>query len=85
MATPGEYMVLLHKFVSEYGDEYGIFCIGIFGSVAHDQQTGDSDVDILIEAPVLEELLGAPVDIVSKTEYMPSLLKTRVEKEVVYV
>jgi len=71
--------------------------IGIFGSVARDQQTEDSDVDILIEAPVLdllsligikyqlEEMLGTPVDVVRKTEYMPHLLRERVEREVIYV
>ncbi|MBZ4652405.1 MAG: hypothetical protein JG761_1205 [Proteiniphilum sp.] len=97
MATREEYIRLLHKFVSEYGDEYGISRIGIFGSVARDQQTEDSDVDILIEAPVLdllsligikyrlEEMLGTPVDVVRKTEYMPHLLRERVEREVIYV
>jgi predicted nucleotidyltransferase len=97
MVTREEYIRLLRKFVSEYGAEYGISRIGIFGSVARDQQTEDSDVDILVEAPVLdllsligikcqlEEIFGTSVDIVRKTEYMPPLFKTRVEKEVIYV
>lgn len=97
MTTREEYIRLLRKFVSEHGSEYGISRIGIFGSIARGQQTEDSDVDILIEAPVLdllsligikhqlEELLGSSVDIVRKTEYMPEQFRTRVEKEVVYV
>lgn len=97
MATREEYIRLLRKFYAEYGAEYGISRIGIFGSVARGQQTEDSDVDILIEAPKLdllaligikrqlEEMLGSPVDIVRKTEYMPSRFRTRVEKEVIYV
>ena len=97
MTTREEYIRLLRKFVSEHGSEYGISRIGIFGSIARGQQTEDSDVDILIEAPVLdllsligikrqlEELLGSSVDIVRKTEYMPEQFRARVEKEVVYV
>lgn len=37
MATREEYIRLLRNFVSEYGAEYGISRIGIFGSVARDQ------------------------------------------------
>lgn len=97
MATKEDYIRLLRKFVSEHGSEYGISRIGIFGSVARGQQTEDSDVDVLIEAPVLdllslvgikrqlEELFGSPVDVVRKTEYMPQRFKERVEREVVYV
>ncbi|SCD20233.1 Hypothetical protein PSM36_1411 [Proteiniphilum saccharofermentans] len=97
MATREEYIRLLRKFISEHGTEYGISRIGIFGSVARGQQTEDSDVDVLIEAPVLdllsligikrqlEEMLGSPVDIVRKTEYMPTQFRMRVEKEVIYV
>ncbi len=97
MATREEYIKLLRKFVLEHGSEYGISRIGIFGSVARGQQTEDSDVDVLIEAPVLdllsligikhhlEEILGSPVDVVRKTEYMPLQFKNRIEKEVIYV
>ncbi|MFA7494081.1 MAG: nucleotidyltransferase family protein [Proteiniphilum sp.] len=97
MATREEYIRLLRNFVSEYGAEYGISRIGIFGSVARDQQTEGSDVDVLIEAPVLdllslisikhrlEEILGSPVDVVRKTEYMPLQFRSRIEKEVIYV
>lgn len=56
MTTREEYIRLLRKFVSEHGTEYGISRIGIFGSVARGQQTEDSDVDVLIEAPVLDLL-----------------------------
>jgi len=97
MATKEEYIRLLSKFVSEHGLEYGISRLGIFGSVVRGEQTEDSDVDILVEAAVLdlsslvgikrqlEELLGSPVDVVRKTKYMPERFKARVEKEVIYV
>jgi predicted nucleotidyltransferase len=90
------YMRKLRKFAAEHGSEYGISRIGIFGSIARGDDTPDSDVDVLVEAPVLdlitlvtlkyqlEELFGMPVDVVRKTEYMPPRFKSRVEKEVIY-
>ena len=71
--------------------------LGLFGSVVRGEQTAESDIDVLVEAPVLsllslidikyklEEMFGIPVDVVRKTEYMPLPFKERVEKEVVYV
>jgi predicted nucleotidyltransferase len=97
MNTKEQYISLLSRFASEHGAEYGIIRLGIFGSVAREEHRANSDVDVLIEAPALdllmlidiknrlEEVFGAPVDIVPKTEFMPQRLKKRVEKEVFYV
>jgi predicted nucleotidyltransferase len=97
MATREEYIRLLRRFLSEHGSTYGIRRIGIFGSVARGEQTEGSDVDVLVEAPVLdlmsivgikrqlEDLFGSPVDVVRKTDYMPPRFRTRVEREVIYV
>jgi len=97
MQTKDEYLHKLQQFKQQYSSEYGIERIGIFGSVVHGEQTSESDVDVLVEAPVLsllsligikrqlEEMLGVPVDVVRKTDFMPLRFKTRVEKEVVYV
>ena len=92
-----EYMNILQRFKQEHGNEYGITRLGIFGSVAREEQTAESDVDVLVEAPVmslftrmdikerLEEMMGVPVDVVRKTEFMRPRFKARVEKEVIYV
>jgi len=97
MNTRLEYMNILQRFKQEYGDEYGISRIGIFGSVARNEHTEESDVDVLVEAPVLslfsrigikyklEEMMGVSVDVIRKTEYMRPRFKARVEREVVYV
>ena len=97
MDTRVEYMNILQRFKQEHGNEYGITRIGIFGSVARNEHTDESDVDVLVEAPVmslfsrigikqqLEEMMGVPVDVVRKTEFMPPRFKARVEKEVIYV
>jgi len=97
MQTKDEYLHKLQQFKQLYSSEYGIERIGIFGSVVRGEQTSESDVDVLVEAPILsllsligikrrlEEMLGVPVDVVRKTDYMPLRFKARVEKEVVYV
>lgn len=70
--------------------KYGLKSIAIFGSYARNQQTMDSDVDILVEfnrpvgiefidlADELEQLLSIKVDLVSKDglkiKYMHSIV-----------
>jgi predicted nucleotidyltransferase len=97
MDTQVKYMNVLQRFKQQYGNEYGITRIGIFGSVARGEQTAESDVDVLVEAPELdlfslagihrklEEMMGVPVDVVRKTEYMRPRFKARIENEVIYV
>ena len=97
MDTRLEYMNILQRFKQEYGAEYGITSIGIFGSVARGEHTQESDVDVLVEAPEmdlftsikvrrqLEDLMGIPVDLVAKSEFMRPRFRARVEKEVIYV
>ena len=97
MDTRLEYINILQRFKQEYGAEYGITSIGIFGSVARGEHTQESDVDVLVEAPVmslftrmdikewLEKMMGVPVDVVRKSKFMRPRFKARVEKEVVYV
>ena len=97
MNTRVEYMSILQRFKQVHGNEYGITRIGIFGSVAREEQTIESDVDVLVEAPELdlfsrigikhqlEEMMGVPVDVVGKSEYMRPRFKARIDKEVIYV
>lgn len=96
MTTQETYINKLRSFIAEYGATYGIERMGIFGSVARNEHTAESDLDILVEAPVmsllalvsiknkLEELFKQPVDVVRKTNYMPPRFKARVESEVIY-
>jgi len=91
------FLELLKESKQEYANRYGITRIGIFGSVARDEQTENSDVDICIEAPPmglfmfsglylsLEELLGVPVDIVRMHKNLNPRLKKRIEKDIIYV
>lgn len=78
-------------------DEFGIVRIGVFGSVARDEITDISDVDVVVELDrpdlftligikqELEELLHRSVDVVRYREGMNGYLKRRIEQEAVYV
>ena len=77
--------------------EFGVARIGIFGSVVHGTQDADSDIDILVEfdRPTgfvgfmrlekrLAELLGMPVDLVTRKALKPHIGR-RILQEVRYV
>ena len=78
-------------------DEFGIVRIGVFGSVARDEITDISDVDVVVELDrpdlltlvgikqELEDLLHRSVDVVRYRERMNAYLKRRIEQEAVYV
>lgn len=78
-------------------DEFGIIRIGVFGSVARDEMTDISDVDVVVELDrpdlltlvgikqELEESLHRSVDLVRYRESMNAYLKQRIEQEAVYV
>ncbi len=75
----------------------GVKTLAVFGSVARDEARPDSDVDILVEFQgsatfngymdlefFLEDLLGRPVDLVTRKSIRPRL-KTQIESEALYV
>ena len=78
-------------------EKYGVTRIGIFGSVARDDASEQSDVDIVYEMSrpnlftvvhlknELERILHCPVDLVRYRERMNPLLKKRLERDSVYV
>ena len=49
MKTVTEYISLLRDYMQKNAGKYGISRMGIFGSVARNEQTETSDVDIYIE------------------------------------
>ncbi|MDD2954116.1 MAG: nucleotidyltransferase domain-containing protein [Parabacteroides sp.] len=97
MKSRQEIIALLRDFKMRQGEKYGILRMGIFGSLARNQQTESSDVDIYYEGEArglfslshlkneLEELLGSPVDIIRLRDRMNELLRKRIEKEGIYV
>jgi predicted nucleotidyltransferase len=76
---------------------FGVTQIALFGSIARDCATAESDVDVLVafEGPAtsaryfgvqfyLEDLLGRPVDLVTDKALRPEL-RPYVEREAIHV
>jgi uncharacterized protein len=77
-------------------ENLGVKSLAVFGSIARNEATLESDVDILVEyeGPVtfdgfmetksyLEKILGRSVDLVTKQALRPSL-RPSIEREAVY-
>ena len=96
MKTREDYMAILRKYRTLKSDIYGITKIGIFGSVARNEQTEDSDVDICVEMKKpdlftmvhikedLQELFGKSVDIVRLRKNMNPMLLSRIQRDGIY-
>ena len=90
-------LVSLKKLKREVAKEYSVKTLGVFGSVARNEQTGQSDIDLLVEfsRPVgfvtfmrlenfLSERLGKQVDLVTSDSLKP-VIRQDVLSEVIYV
>ena len=96
MKTTNDYITILRKYLSTKADAYGITKIGIFGSVARNEQTEDSDVDVCVEMKKpdlftmvhikeeLQELFGQPVDIVRLRNNMNPMLLKQIKRDGIY-
>lgn len=97
MKSTSEYISILKDYMTNNANKYGIIRMGIFGSVARGEQKEDSDVDICLETSTpnmfalvhikedLQSLFGCNVDIVRIRERMDTLLRSRIEKDGIYV
>ena len=96
MKTTNDYITILRKYLNTKADAYGITKIGIFGSVARNEQTEDSDVDVCVEMKKpdlftmvhikeeLQELFGKPVDIVRLRNNMNPMLLKQIKRDGIY-
>jgi len=93
-----EITALLRGHMPELRERFGIRNLGVFGSWVRDEQTGESDLDLLVEfddRPLslldvvaaenyLSDLLGVKVDLVERTALKPAIGR-RILREVVAV
>jgi len=82
----------------EFHETYKVSRIGVFGSVSRQEDSPDSDVDILIDfipgkvkyrlfidlADDLEKILGRPVDLITVNGLSP-YMRPSIEKEVIWI
>ena len=87
----------LGAFKQAFGKQFGITKLGIFGSVARQENTEDSDIDIVVEVEKptlslmyelkekLKELFNCEVDLVRFRPTLRPLFKSNILNDVVYV
>ncbi len=97
MKSKTEILSLLSRYKPVAQMKYGITKLGIFGSVARDEQTAVSDVDVCYEGQApsfltldmiqseLEQLFDCKVDLVRVRDNMNGLLKQRILRDGIYV
>ena len=94
--TRDEILSLLFQNKSELERKFKVRRLAIFGSYARGDQRSDSDVDILVDidpsiglefvtlADKIEQLLGLPVELVSRRAIKPAKFKY-IEQDLIYV
>jgi predicted nucleotidyltransferase len=87
----------LHQAAPLLAEKYGVMRLGVFGSVARDEATAASDIDIVLELAVpdlftmveikedLEEMFQRRIDVIRYRERMNPYLKRRIERDAIYV
>jgi hypothetical protein len=95
--TRAETLALLSHHKDEMRRRFGVCTLALFGSRARDQAHAGSDIDFLVEfdGPAtsaryfglqffLEDLLGAPVDLVTEKALRPQL-RPFIERDAIHV
>jgi hypothetical protein len=97
MINRDETLNVLKNYKDNNLNKYEIVELGLFGSVARNQASEDSDVDICIKTKTpdmftlvhikdeLQKLLSTSIDIVRIRDKMNPYLKSRIDKEAIYV
>jgi predicted nucleotidyltransferase len=92
-----EALAVLNRHKDEFERVYGVTALGLFGSVAREEATDLSDVDVVLRMrepdlfslvhirETLQQAFGRGVDVVHYRERMNAYLKQRIDLEAVYV
>lgn len=88
---------VLRRYKREFDRQYGVIALGVFGSIARDEATKSSDVDVVVKMrdpdlfslvnikETLEDAFQGQVDIVHYRDRMNAFLKNRIDRDAVYV
>ena len=97
MHAKEDYLILLRSYFHNKAESYGIVRMALFGSVARNEQTGQSDIDIAYEGEAnlllrsrmkqeLEELFGCRVDLIRLRKQLADTAFLRnISKDLLYV
>ena len=90
-------LAILRRSKGGLEERYGITRMGLFGSVARDQSSEGSDIDVVVQMlnpnlftlvhvkEELEEVFHEPVDVIHYRDRMNVFLKSRIDQEAIYV
>ena len=92
MKSTQEYISILTQHAPILKDRFGMTSMSIFGSVAREEQNGDSDLDVLVDMPAslrtvggandyLENLLGCHVDMVRNHKHLTPFFRKQIERD----
>jgi len=97
MPTKNEIIDYLKEYKQKNQDKLFIEKLGLFGSFARDEQSKNSDIDIVVQfskpnlftqAGIMEDLkekFHIDVDVIALWDKMNPRLKNRIQKDVIYV
>ena len=96
MKTSNEYIDMLKACGNVLRTRFGVSSLRLFGSVARNEQTENSDIDVCVEMKpnlfqriqlkqYLEEQLGCQVDVIRIHKNMNELLKSQIEEDGIYI
>jgi hypothetical protein len=91
-----EVLQILREHKDEFAERYHVHKVGIFGSLAKNTATSESDVDIVVDMEpdlmlqaelkqALESILKSKVDLIRYWKRMNRYLKAHIDKEALYV
>jgi predicted nucleotidyltransferase len=95
--TKEDILVFLRAHKDELYQKYSVTKLGLFGSYAKGEATGESDVDIVVQLAKpnllllsalqqeLQEFFKMPVDVIRLRETMNPFLKDQINQEAIYV
>jgi len=97
MPTKNEIIDYLKEYKQKNQDKLFIEKLGLFGSFARDEQSQNSDIDVVVQfskpnlftqAGIMEDLkekFHIDVDVIALWDKMNPRLKNRIQKDVIYV
>lgn len=97
MKKKEKYIKILQSIKEHSASKYGIEELGIFGSVARDEQNENSDLDVFVKLSSpdffimsdlkddIEKQCGCNVDLLRLRPSLRPLLKSRIERDGIYV
>lgn len=94
--TKSQALSILQNHKADFAERFGVERIGVFGSVARDEATESSDVDIIAQMlpnfkaliqlqDALEKEFGTKVDLVTLHNNMRPRFRERILREAIFV